>query len=195
MSMNTSTRIETQCNLNNMMVGFNPETGGVILMAPYYFDHYRAVRDIVLKAIPMHVDKSYEYDENDEDAVPPQVVVGVATKIAETLLMDDKLFHMSMGAADKLEYIYEGEEDFDPQKHLPEVLSNLSQQACDFLVENLKNSISDVDARLGGTSEDTKMLIEIVMDVLTALRVETRSGESFKIEDVKRVATSGETIH
>ncbi|MGI2946740.1 hypothetical protein [Vibrio diabolicus] len=193
--MNTSTRIETQCNLNNMMVGFNPETGGVILMAPYYFDHYRAVRDIVLQAIPMHVDKSYEYDENDEDAVPPQVVIGVATKIAETLLMDDKLFNISMGAADKLEYIYEGEEDFDPQKHLPEVLSNLSQQACDFLVENLKNSISAVDERLGGTSEDTKMLIEIVMDVLTALRVETRSDESFKIEDVKRVATSGETIH
>ncbi|ODW08960.1 hypothetical protein [Vibrio parahaemolyticus] len=193
--MNTSTRIETQCNLNNMMVGFNPETGGVILMAPYYFDHYRAVRDIVLQAIPMHVDKSYEYDENDEDAVPPQVVIGVATKIAETLLMDDKLFNMSMGAADKLEYIYEGEEDFDPQKHLPEVLSNLSQQACDFLVENLKNSISAVDERLGGTSEDTKMLIGIVMDVLTALRVETRSDESFKIEDVKRVATSGETIH
>ncbi|EIV8635972.1 hypothetical protein V8046_003707 [Vibrio parahaemolyticus] len=195
MSMNTSTRIETQCNLNNMMVGFNPETGGVILMAPYYFDHYRAVRDIVLKAIPMHVDKSYEYDENDEDAVPPQVVIGIATKIAETLLMDDKLFNISMSAADKLEYIYEGEEDFDPQKHLPEVLSNLSQQACDFLVENLKNSISAVDERLGGTSEDTKMLIEIVMDVLTALRVETRSDESFKIEDVKRVATSGETIH
>ncbi|EIA1624651.1 TPA: hypothetical protein NJ057_003831 [Vibrio parahaemolyticus] len=193
--MNTSTRIETQCNLNNMMVGFNPETGGVILMAPYYFDHYRAVRDIVLKAIPMHVDKSYEYDENDEDAVPPQVVIGIATKIAETLLMDDKLFNISMSAADKLEYIYEGEEDFDPQKHLPEVLSNLSQQACDFLVENLKNSISAVDERLGGTSEDTKMLIEIVMDVLTALRVETRSDESFKIEDVKRVATSGETIH
>ncbi|EPU4643902.1 hypothetical protein ACVXAM_003811 [Vibrio parahaemolyticus] len=193
--MNTSTRIETQCNLNNMMVGFNPETGGVILMAPYYFDHYRAVRDIVLQAIPMHVDKSYEYDENDEDAVPPQVVIGVATKIAETLLMDDKLFNMSMGAADKLEYIYKGEEDFDPQKHLPEVLSNLSQQACDFLVENLKNSISAVDERLGGTSEDTKMLIGIVMDVLTALRVETRSDESFKIEDVKRVATSGETIH
>ncbi|MCF7455725.1 hypothetical protein [Vibrio sp. A1-1] len=193
--MNTSTRIETQCNLNNMMVGFNPETGGVILMAPYYFDHYRAVRDIVLKAIPMHVDKSYEYDENDEDAVPPQVVIGIATKIAETLLMDDKLFNISMSAADKLEYIYEGEEDFDPQKHLPEVLSNLSQQACDFLVENLKNSISAVDERLGGTSEDTKMLIEIVMDVLTALRVETRSDESFKIEDVKRVAISGETIH
>ncbi|ELB2239475.1 hypothetical protein QNZ93_004338 [Vibrio parahaemolyticus] len=193
--MNTSTRIETQCNLNNMMVGFNPETGGVILMAPYYFDHYRAVRDIVLQAIPMHVDKSYEYDENDEDAVPPQVVIGIATKIAETLLMDDKLFNISMSAADKLEYIYEGEEDFDPQKHLPEVLSNLSQQACDFLVENLKNSISAVDERLGGTSEDTKMLIEIVMDVLTALRVETRSDESFKIEDVKRVATSGETIH
>ncbi|MCZ6338195.1 hypothetical protein [Vibrio parahaemolyticus] len=193
--MNTSTRIETECKLNNMMVGFNPETGGVILMAPYYFDHYRAVRDIVLQAIPMHVDKSYEYDENDEDAVPPQVVIGIATKIAETLLMDDKLFNISMSAADKLEYIYEGEEDFDPQKHLPEVLSNLSQQACDFLVENLKNSISAVDERLGGTSEDTKMLIEIVMDVLTALRVETRSDESFKIEDVKRVATSGETIH
>lgn len=193
--MKASTRIETQCNLNNMMVGFNPETGGVILMAPYYFDHYRAVRDIVLQAIPMHVDKSYEYDENDEDAVPPQVVIGIATKIAETLLMDDKLFNISMSAADKLEYIYEGEEDFDPQKHLPEVLSNLSQQACDFLVENLKNSISAVDERLGGTSEDTKMLIEIVMDVLTALRVETRSDESFKIEDVKRVAISGETIH
>ncbi|MCC3840407.1 hypothetical protein [Vibrio parahaemolyticus] len=193
--MKASTRIETQCNLNNMMVGFNPETGGVILMAPYYFDHYRAVRDIVLQAIPMHVNNAYEYDENDKDAVPPQVVIGVATKIAETLLMDDKLFHMSMGAADNLEYIYEGEEDFDPQKHLPEVLSNLSQQACDFLVENLKNSISAVDERLGGTSEDTKQLLSIVMDVLTALRVETRSNESFKIEDVKRVATSGETIH
>ncbi|HHY0556166.1 TPA: hypothetical protein ACVU5C_003507 [Vibrio parahaemolyticus] len=193
--MKASNRIETQCNLNNMMVGFNPETGGVILMAPYYFDHYRAVRDIVLQAIPMHVNNAYEYDENDKDAVPPKVVIGVATKIAETLLMDDKLFHMSMGAADNLEYIYEGEEDFDPQKHLPEVLSNLSQQACDFLVENLKNSISAVDERLGGTSEDTKQLLSIVMDVLTALRVETRSNESFKIEDVKRVATSGETIH
>lgn len=193
--MNTPNRIETECKLNNMMVGYNPETGGVILMAPYYFDHYRAVRDTVLQAIPMHVDKSYEYDENDEDAVPPQVVIGVATKIAETLLMDDKLFNMSMGAADKLEYIYEGEEDFDPQKHLPEVLSNLSQQACDFLVENLKNSISAVDERLGGTSEDTKMLIGIVMDVLTALRVETNAGESFEVANVKRVATSGETIH
>ncbi|WP_042773635.1 hypothetical protein, partial [Vibrio parahaemolyticus] len=98
-------------------------------------------------------------------------------------------------AANELEYIYEGEEDFDPQKHLPEVLSNLSQQACEFLVNNLKESIERVDGRLGGTSEDTKQLLSIVMDVLTALRVETRSDDSFKIEDVKRVATSGETIH
>ncbi|ELB2151807.1 hypothetical protein QNS29_003968 [Vibrio parahaemolyticus] len=193
--MKASTRIETQCNLNNMMVGFNPETGGVILMAPYYFDHYRAVRDIVLQAIPMHVNNSYEYDENDEDAAPPKVVIGIATKIAESLLMDDKLFQASMAAANELEYIYEGEEDFDPQKHLPEVLSNLSQQACEFLVNNLKESIERVDGRLGGTSEDTKQLLSIVMDVLTALRVETRSDDSFKVEDVKRVATSGETIH
>ena len=193
--MNTPNRIETECKLNNMMVGFNPETGGVILMAPYYFDHYRAVRDIVLQAIPMHVNNAYEYDENDKDAVPPQVVIGVATKIAETLLMDDKLFQTSMAAANELEYIYKGEEDFDPQKHLPEVLSNLSQQACDFLVNNLKENIEKVDERLGGASEDTKQLLSIVMDVLTALRVETRSNESFKIEDVKRVATSGETIH
>ncbi|WP_229610361.1 hypothetical protein [Vibrio parahaemolyticus] len=195
MSMKASTRIETQCNLNNMLVGFNPETGGVILMPPYYFDHYRAVRDIVLQAIPVHVNNSYEYDENDKDAVPPKVVIGVATKIAETLLMDDKLLQASMAAANELEYIYEGEEDFDPQKHLPEVLSNLSQQACDFLVENLKNSISAVDERLGGTSENTKQLIEIVMDVLTALRVETNADESFEVANVKRVATSGETIH
>ncbi|WP_229615936.1 hypothetical protein [Vibrio parahaemolyticus] len=193
--MKASTRIETQCNLNNMLVGFNPETGGVILMPPYYFDHYRAVRDIVLQAIPVHVNNSYEYDENDKDAVPPKVVIGVATKIAETLLMDDKLLQASMAAANELEYIYEGEEDFDPQKHLPEVLSNLSQQACDFLVENLKNSISAVDERLGGTSENTKQLIEIVMDVLTALRVETNADESFEVANVKRVATSGETIH
>ncbi|EPM4497993.1 hypothetical protein ACTSFT_003668 [Vibrio parahaemolyticus] len=193
--MNTPNRIETECKLNNMMVGFNPETGGVILMAPYYFDHYRAVRDIVLQAIPMHVNNAYEYDENDKDAVSPKVVIGVATKIAETLLMDDKLFQTSMAAANELEYIYKGEEDFDPQKHLPEVLSNLSQQACDFLVNNLKENIEKVDERLGGASEDTKQLLSIVMDVLTALRVETRSNESFKIEDVKRVATSGETIH
>ncbi|EJN8561155.1 hypothetical protein ACEUKD_23500 (plasmid) [Vibrio diabolicus] len=193
--MNTPNRIETECKLNNMMVGFNPETGGVILMAPYYFDHYRAVRDTVLQAIPMHVDKSYEYDENDEDAVPPQVVIGVATKIAESLLMDDKLFQMSMGAADNLEYIYEGEDDFTPEKHLPLALASLSQQACDFLVENLKNSVSAVDERLGGTSENTKQLIEIVMDVLTALRVETNADESFEVANVKRVATSGETIH
>lgn len=193
--MNTSTRIETECKLNNMLVGFNPETGGVILMAPYYFDHYRAVRDIVLKAIPMHVDKSYEYDENDEDAVPPKVVIGVATKIAETLLMDDKLLNVSMSAANELEYIYEGEEDFTPEKHLPLALASLSQQACSFLVEKLKDSISALDGRLGGTSEDAKLLIGIVMDVLTALRVETGQDDSFQLSNIQQVSTRGETLH
>ncbi|WP_318132079.1 hypothetical protein [Vibrio sp. 1636] len=195
MSMNTQEQFETSCEVNTMMVGFNPETGGVVLMAPYYYDHYRAVRDVVLQAIPMHVSKVYEYDENDKDAVPPQVVVGVATKIAETLLMDSKLFQLAMSAANELEYVYKGEEEFDPEMHLPLVLTNLSQQACDYLTNELKDNIKSADDRLGGTSEETKQMLSLVIDMLDMLKVETKPDSTVEVKNVQRVVANGETIH
>lgn len=164
-------------------------------MAPYYYDHYRAVRDVVLQAIPRYVSKVYEYDENDKDAVPPQVVVGVATKIAETLLMDSKLLKLAMSAANELEYVYKGEEEFDPEVHLPLVLTNLSQQAYDYLTNELKDNIKSADNRLGGTSEDTKQMLSLVMDMLDMLKVETKPDSTVEVKNVQRVVANGETIH
>ncbi|EIC9815389.1 hypothetical protein LFS00_003780 [Vibrio alginolyticus] len=109
--------------------------------------------------------------------------------------MDSKLFQLAMSAANELEYVYKGEEEFDPEMHLPLVLTNLSQQACDYLMNELKDNIKSADDRPGGTSEETKQMLSLVMDMLDMLKVETKPDSTVEVKNVQRVVADGETIH